>query len=120
MARPSSDVSVLGPSTRVTGRVTGAGSLRIEGQVRGDVRISGDAELGPGASIEGNVTAASLDIAGSLVGDVDASGPVAIRDGAVVRGDLKGSEISIEPGSRVAVRLTTEFELDLGAVGKRR
>jgi cytoskeletal protein CcmA (bactofilin family) len=120
MARPSSDVSVLGPSTRVTGRVTGDGSLRIEGGVRGDVRISGDAEIAAGGTVEGNVSAASLDIAGSLVGDVDSSGPVAIREGAVVRGDLKGSEVSIEPGSRVSVRLSTEFELDLGAYAKRR
>jgi len=125
MARPSSDTSVLGPSTRVTGRVTGEGGLRVEGSVRGDIQISGDAEIAPGASVEGNVTADSLDIGGTLVGDVVSRGPVSIRGGAVVRGELRGSEISIEPGSRVAARLTTDFDLDLGplppgAAAKRR
>ena len=67
-----------------------------------------------------NVTAASLDISGTLQGDVVASGLVAIRSGAVVRGDLRGAEISIEPGSRVSVRLATDFELDLGPDAKRR
>lgn len=115
MPRPSSDISVLGPATRVTGRVSGDGALRVEGTLRGDIQISGDAEIASGGNVEGNVTAASLDISGTLLGDAVASGSVSIRSGAVVRGDLRGSEISIEPGSRVSVRLATEFELDLGS-----
>jgi cytoskeletal protein CcmA (bactofilin family) len=94
--------------------------LRVEGSVRGDVEITGDAEIAEGGNVEGNVSAASLDITGTLVGDVVSRGPVAIRGGAVVRGDLRGSEISIEPGSRVSVRLATDFELDLGSAPKRR
>lgn len=120
MARQSSEVSVLGPSTQVTGRVSGDGALRIEGSVRGDVQITGEVEIAPGASVEGNVAAASLEVSGSLVGDVTSRGPVAVRSGAVVRGELRGSQVTIEPGSRVAVRLATEFELELGAIGKRR
>ncbi len=116
MSRLSSNVSVLGPSTRVTGRVSGDGALRVEGIVRGDIQVSGEAEIAAGASVEGNVSAASLEVGGTLLGDVASSGPVAIRSGAVVRGDLRGSEISIEPGSRVSVRIATEFELDLGPV----
>jgi cytoskeletal protein CcmA (bactofilin family) len=125
MPRPTSDVSVLGPSTRVTGRVSGDGSLRVEGNVRGDIQVSGDAEIAAGGNVEGNVSAASLDIGGTLLGDVASRGPVSIRSGAVVRGELRGTEISIEPGSRVAVQIATEFELDLGPIaagqgGKRR
>jgi cytoskeletal protein CcmA (bactofilin family) len=125
MPRQSSDSSVLGPSTRVTGRVTGDGGLRVEGSVRGDIQVSGDAEIAEGGSVEGNVTAASLEISGTLLGDVVSRGPVSIRGGAVVRGELRGSEISIEPGSRVSARLTTDFDLDLGplpaaAAAKRR
>lgn len=120
MARHSTDISILGPSTRVTGRVSGEGALRVEGNVRGDVQVSGSAEIAEGGSVEGNVSADTLDIAGSLLGDAVVSGPVFIRGGAVVRGELRGSEISIEPGSRVSVRLDTDFELDFAPVAKRR
>ncbi len=113
MPRPSFNVSVLGPSTTVTGRVSGDGALRVEGKLRGDIQISGEAEIASSGNVEGNVTAASLDISGTLLGDVVSSGLVAIRSGAVVRGALRGSEISIEPGSRVSVRLATDFDLDL-------
>jgi cytoskeletal protein CcmA (bactofilin family) len=114
MSRLSSDVSVLGPATRVTGRVSGDGALRVEGKVRGDIQITGDAEITATGNVEGNVTATSLDVSGTLLGDVVSSGPVAIREGAVVRGALRGSEISIEPGSRVSVQLVNDFDLDLG------
>jgi len=125
MPRPSSDISVLGPSTRVTGRLTGEGSLRVEGSLRGDIQLTGDAEIAEGGSVEGNVSAAALEIAGTLLGDVVSVGPVAIRSGAVVRGELRGSEISIEPGSRVSARLVADFDLNLGplpaaAAAKRR
>jgi cytoskeletal protein CcmA (bactofilin family) len=120
MARHGNDGSILGPATRVTGRVSGAGGLRVEGHVQGDISVTGDAEIADGGSVEGNVTAGSLDVSGSLLGDVNVRGAVVIRGGAVVRGELRGAEVSIEPGSRVSVRLDTDFELDLGPAPKRR
>jgi cytoskeletal protein CcmA (bactofilin family) len=120
MVRHSTELSVLGAGSKVTGRVSGDGSLRIEGSVRGDVQLNGDAEIASGGSVEGNVQADAVEIGGSLQGDVNARGPVAIRAGAVVRGELKGSEVSIEPGSRISVRLDTELELDLGGSAPKR
>lgn len=115
MARGSSDISVIGSSTKVTGRVSGDGGLRVEGAVKGDVAVTGPLEVAEGATIDGNVRAESLDLAGALAGDVVAQGPVIVRSGAAARGELKGSQVAIEPGSRVSVRLECEFELDLGS-----
>jgi cytoskeletal protein CcmA (bactofilin family) len=120
MARHDTDASILGPATRVTGRLSGSGGLRVEGQVRGDIDLTGDAEIGEGGSVEGNISASSLDVSGTLLGDADVRGSVVIRSGASVRGELRGAEISIEPGSRVSVRLDTDFELDLGPAPKHR
>jgi cytoskeletal protein CcmA (bactofilin family) len=115
MARLNPESSVLGPSTRVTGRISGDGALRVEGTLKGDLSITGPAEIAEGASIEGNVKAESLELWGSLLGDAVATGPIALRAGSLVRGDLRASEVSIEPGARVSVRLDIPFELDLGA-----
>ncbi|MEB2313995.1 MAG: polymer-forming cytoskeletal protein [Sorangiineae bacterium] len=120
MATQARDTAVLGPTTRVTGHVGGEGALRIEGSVRGDVSVTGPAEIARGGAVEGDVHAESLEIAGTLTGDVIATGPVAVRAGATVEGALKGSRVSIEPGATVAVRLDTEFELELGPARRRR
>lgn len=119
MARSNPESSVLGPSTRVTGRISGDGALRVEGTLKGDLSITGPAEIAEGASVEGNVSAETLELMGSLIGDVVAAGPIAVRAGSLVRGELRASEVSIEPGSRVSVRLDTQFELDLGAPRRR-
>ncbi len=120
MARNNPDMSVLGAATQLTGRVNGEGGLRVEGTIRGDVAVTGPAEIAEGGSVEGNVHAESLDVSGSLLGDVAARGPVVVRAGAVVRGELSGSRVTIEPGARVAVRLDTDFELDLETTRHRR
>jgi len=119
MARLQAEGSVIGSSTRIVGRVSGDGALRVEGNIRGDVQVGGEAEIAEGAAIEGNVAAEALEISGSLLGDAVARGPIAVRSGAVVRGELRGSEVSIEPGSRISVRLETEFDLDFGPAKRR-
>jgi cytoskeletal protein CcmA (bactofilin family) len=113
MARGNPEISVLGATTRLTGKVGGEGGLRIEGRVAGDVTITGPAEIAEGASVEGDVHAESLDVSGTLIGDALTRGPITVRADAVVRGELAGSRVTVEPGARVAVRLNTDFELDL-------
>ncbi len=115
----SNDLSVLGPATRLTGRISGRGGLRIEGTLKGDVNITGPAELTDGASLAGDLGASSLDLGGNLIGTVTTTGPIIIRSSAVLRGQVKGSEVSIEPGAKVSLRLDTAFELDLGLTKKR-
>lgn len=113
MARHTSDTSVVGARSQLTGRVSGSGALRIEGTLSGDVSVTGPVEIAAHASVEGDVSGASLDVAGKLHGDATCQGPITVRAGADVRGDLKGSSVAIEPGSRVDVRLDTDFTLDL-------
>ncbi|MBX3184126.1 MAG: polymer-forming cytoskeletal protein [Polyangiaceae bacterium] len=112
MASVTSEPSVIGASTQLVGRVSGSGGLRLEGSLRGDVAISGPLEVTAAASLEGNVEAGELAVAGTLNGDARTSGPIRVQAGASVRGELSGSQVTIEPGASVAVRLGTEFELD--------
>jgi cytoskeletal protein CcmA (bactofilin family) len=120
MTRQHLGLSVLGPATKVTGRINGDGALRIEGAVKGDVNVRGQAEIAEGGSLEGNVQGGALDIGGNLLGDARAEGAIAVRSSAQVRGELRASEVSIEAGARVSNRLETDFDLDFGAPAARR
>jgi cytoskeletal protein CcmA (bactofilin family) len=108
----SNEVSILGPSTRITGRITGKGGLRIEGKVEGDVNITGPAVVAENATVQGDFAAESLDLGGVVTGNVTTTGGVVVRGGARLRGEIKSAQVSIEPGARVAVRLNTPFEID--------
>jgi cytoskeletal protein CcmA (bactofilin family) len=113
------EISIVGQATRVTGRITGTGALRIEGFVKGDVNVNGETEIAETGSVEGNLQGEGFDIGGTLLGDGRASGAIAIRGTAQVRGELRAAQVSIEPGARVSVRLETEFDLDFGAATAR-
>lgn len=105
--------SVLGRGAKVRGRVGGDGDLRVEGQIEGEVRISGQLSVEEGGAIAGDVEAAVVVIGGSLTGDIAANGPVTIRAGARVEGNIagKGAELVMEEGAAFEGRIDAEFEL---------
>jgi cytoskeletal protein CcmA (bactofilin family) len=108
------DTHVLGRGMRVRGRVSGEGNVRIEGEVEGDVKVSGQLELAATGTLIGSVSASQVTLDGSLQGDVEASGPIHIRAGARVVGDMNGAEVSLEEGASFRGRIDATFELPDG------
>lgn len=115
--------AVIGRSTRVRGRVSGDGDLRVEGAVEGDISLSGDLTITDGARAASNVEARAVTVAGELEGDVRAQGVVHIEVGARVRGDIQGELVAIDEGAEFNGRLIADFELPPelgGSAGRRR
>ncbi len=110
---------MIGGSTRVRGRVSGDGDLRIEGSVEGDIAISGDLMIADGAQATSNASANAVAIAGELVGEIHASGPVHIHASGRVRGDIHGA-VAIDEGAEYTGNLVADFELPEELGGTRR
>lgn len=111
--------AVIGQSTRVRGRVSGDGDLRLEGTVEGDISLHGDLTITDGAKATSNVEARAVTVGGELEGDVRAQGVVRLESGARVRGDIQGELVAIDEGAEYSGRLIAEFELpaELGGSG---
>ena len=111
--------AVIGRSTRVRGRVSGDGDLRLEGTVEGDISLTGELTITDGARAVSNVDAAAVTVGGELEGDVRAQGLVRIESGGRVRGDIQGELVAIDDGAEFNGRLLAEFELpaELGGSG---
>lgn len=103
--------AVIGKTTRVRGRVSGDGDLRLEGSVEGDIALRGDLTIAEGAQASSNVEARAVTVGGVLEGDVRASGIVHIESGARVRGDVRGESVAIDDGAEFTGRLDADFEL---------
>jgi len=103
--------AVIGRSTRVRGRVSGDGDLRLEGTVEGDIALRGDLTIADGAKAASNVEARAVTVGGELEGDVRAQGVVHLEAGARVRGDILGESVAIDEGAEYTGRLMAEFEL---------
>ena len=116
--------AVIGRTTKVRGRVSGEGSVLLEGTLEGDIAVQGDFTVAEGARAASNVEAQAVVVRGELDGDVRARGVVHIESGARVRGDVHGESVAIDEGAEFSGRLDADFELPPelsgGGAGRRR
>jgi cytoskeletal protein CcmA (bactofilin family) len=65
-----SEVTIIGAAAKLEGTVVSAGSLRIDGQVKGQIQADGDVTLSPQSQVEADIRAQNVCVAGRLKGHV--------------------------------------------------
>lgn len=95
---PDKVTTVLGKGLRFRGEVTGDGSLRVDGTLEGDIRVTGAVSVGEGAVVRGNIQARDVTIAGEVQGSVEAEGRLEICPGGRLLGDLRARVLAIAEG----------------------
>lgn len=96
--------SVLGTEITITGRIEGAGSVRIAGRFEGDVNIQGDLTVEAGAKLTGSIRANAVSIAGEVEGNIDSAARVELQSTGVLNGDLKAGTLVVAAGSKMRGR----------------
>jgi len=87
------DQFVVGTGLTIVGDIDAAGSLRVEGSVRGRVFVRGTLDVAPGAVVEGFVQALDIDVHGRLAGVVRAAGEVRLHPEGQVSGDVEAPKV---------------------------
>src|ERR1019366_6886616 len=95
----ANDVAVLGRSTHVRGRITGAASVEIAGRVDGEVDVTGDVVIETSGLIGANVSGRRVVVRGAVKGDLIGAESVTLEDGAKVVGDVRAPRIAISQGA---------------------
>src|ERR1700691_5445979 len=101
MASQPSNLSVIGRTARVRGRVTGAVDLEIQGYVEGEISVSGDVTVDSGGMVGASVHGRRLVVRGAVKGDLTADEAILLEDGARVVGDVRAPRVAIAPGALV-------------------
>jgi cytoskeletal protein CcmA (bactofilin family) len=101
--------SLIGAGTRIEGNVTFAGGLRIDGEVKGDVRSAegehGTLVISEHARVEGAIHVAHMVVNGTIVGPVHASEFVELQPRSRVTGDVHYASLEMHLGAIVDGRL---------------
>jgi cytoskeletal protein CcmA (bactofilin family) len=100
--------SIIASDMTVIGDLETEGVVRVEGRVRGTVRVGAQVLVAQGAVIEGDLHTQEAVIAGQVSGAIHARERVELQATAMVAGDILTPRISIIEGAKV----TGEVKMD--------
>lgn len=93
--------------TKVIGDLSATSSLRIDGEIVGDVNCDGKLVLGPDGIITGNISANEVELDGKVEGFIKVSELLTLHQTASVYGDIQTERIVIEDGAKVEGNIQT-------------
>jgi cytoskeletal protein CcmA (bactofilin family) len=91
--------TILGNGTHIKGDIHTNGSLRVEGEVTGNIEAEGDLFVGEEGKIKTEIKARNVVIAGRVEGDVIAYKKLEILPSGKLHGDIKTKTLKIEEGA---------------------
>ena len=92
------EVTVVGVGARLDGNVVSAGSLRIDGQVKGQINADGDVTLSPQSQVEADIRAQNVSVAGRFKGSIAVKGKAHLARGGRVDGNITSKTLVVEEG----------------------
>ena len=90
---------LLGRGVRFEGKLTFAGTVRIDASFVGTIITDDVLVVGEAARIDANITCGTIVVHGEVNGNIQAKTGVEIYSTAKVRGDLETSSLVIEKGA---------------------
>ena len=90
--------TVIGKNTKIQVEVSGTGNLRIDGEIEGELKLSGSVIVGETGMVTGNVSARSLDVSGTVHGNAQTEDGLTIHTTGQLIGDVKVNAFQIEDG----------------------
>lgn len=114
-SKPSGKIdSLIGAGTAIEGDIVFSGGLRVDGEVKGSVRATGNHPgtlvVSEQARIDGEVNVAHLVVNGTINGPVRSDGFLELQPKARVTGDVQYNAIEMHLGAIVQGRLVHDMD----------
>ncbi len=84
---------------KIIGELITDSSIRIDGEVVGNITCAGKVLLGENALVKGNLTCNEADIEGKVVGDMKVDTLLTLREKARIEGNISTNRIEIHQGA---------------------
>lgn len=89
---------IIGPESMVKGDIASKGTVKIDGQLEGNVTAD-TVVIGESGAVNGDVTVKGMVIGGRITGIIRASDGVEIQQKGVVNGDIFSAKLTIAEGA---------------------
>jgi cytoskeletal protein CcmA (bactofilin family) len=91
--------TLIGEGSIFEGKIKSEASLRVEGQMVGDIECGGDVTIGEGGKATSNITARNVVIAGVVHGNVATSGTLTLTNTGKLFGNTAAHSLTIVEGA---------------------
>ena len=107
--------TIIGLGSSIKGDIKISGSIRIDGDLLGNLETDGNVQIGEDARIKGNITAKSIIIRGIVIGDITVKESVKLLSSSAVVGDILARSIQLDDnvlfhGHCIAVKEDAKYE----------
>lgn len=85
--------------TRILGDILSESSLRIDGEVVGNISTSSKVVIGETGVLKGNLNCSEADIEGTIEGKLYVDGLLILRESAKIYGDIQTVKLHMEEGA---------------------
>jgi cytoskeletal protein CcmA (bactofilin family) len=92
------EVTILGQGASLEGNIVSAGSLRIDGQIKGQINADGDVALSPQSQVDADIKAENVSVAGRFKGNITVTGKVELSRGGRVDGNITSKVLVVQEG----------------------
>lgn len=90
--------SIIAQGCKFDGKVEVRGTLRIEGEFKGDIGTPESLVIGKTGVVHGTVSVKNAIIGGQLFGNITAENKIELQSGSHVEGDIKTKRLVIDEG----------------------
>lgn len=91
--------TIVGRDTVFKGSISSNSSIRVDGQVEGEITTTGDVIIGQSGNAKVQVTARNATIAGSVTGNLNITEKLELAASATVQGDIKVGILVVGEGA---------------------
>ena len=97
--------SFLDAGTSFEGKIAFTGTIRIDGNFKGEVNAEGTLIIGETASVDASVSVGSLIVHGKVSGECTASELLHIGPKARIEGSVKANRLQIDEGAQLTAKV---------------
>jgi cytoskeletal protein CcmA (bactofilin family) len=97
--RDGANKITLGPGDSLDGKLNYNGHVTVQGQAQGEFRITGNFEVGSGATVKALIEGSNVTIKGDMEGMLTARDKLMLGKSAKLNGDVTVKRLQIEDGA---------------------
>lgn len=91
--------TIIGPGTKIEGKISTKDSIRIDGEVEGELKTEGHIVIGKSGKVTGDIHSASVTLEGTVEGNITVTDGVHLVSSSNLTGDIRSTSIEIEQGA---------------------